>query len=116
MILCNYANSLVLLQRFAEARSLLRRMIPAARRVFGENHEITLKMRWLCASALYKDGGATLDDLREAVETLEPLEKSYNRVFGKAHPETPRIQAALEEAREALAAAPPAAGSAEEKS
>ena len=32
---------------------------------------LTLKMRWIYAKALYKDPGATLDDLREAVTTLE---------------------------------------------
>ena len=64
--------------------------------------------------------GATLDDLREAVETLESVAPVLTRVFGDAHPETPKVKHALEDAREALAralaSAPPAAGSAEEKS
>ena len=61
-------------------------------------------MRWLYAMALYQDDGATLDDLREAVETLESVARVWTRVFGKAHPETPRLQGCLEDAREALAA------------
>ena len=41
-------------------------MTPVARRVLGENHRLTLKMRsGHYAQALYKDAGATLDDLRE---------------------------------------------------
>ena len=41
----NYAAFLNSLKRFEEARSLLRRTIPVARRVLGESNEITLKMR-----------------------------------------------------------------------
>ena len=50
------------------------------------------------------DDGATLDDVREAVETLESVAKSWTRVFGKSHPETSRIQIALATARAALRA------------
>ena len=81
----NYANSLVRLKRFKEAESLLRRTMPVARRFLGESHELTLKMRWHYARALYADG-ATLDDLREAVTTLEDAERISRRVLGGAHP------------------------------
>ncbi len=47
--------------------------IPVARRVLGESHELTLRIRLGYAQTLYGDPGATLDDLREAVTTLEPL-------------------------------------------
>ena len=67
----NYATSLIQLKRFEEAKSLLRKTLPVARRVLGESHDTTLRMRWNYAAALYKDPGATLDDLREAVTTLE---------------------------------------------
>ena len=50
------------------------------------------------------DASATLDDLREAVETLEDVARLWKRVFGEAHPETPRVQGALKQARAALAA------------
>ena len=52
-----------------------------------------LQMRWLYAVALYRDPGATLDDLREAVATLEDAGRIARRVFGGAHP----IAAAIEE-------------------
>ena len=116
----NYANSLIALRRFEEARSLLRKTMPVARRVLGESNILALSMRWLYSNSLYKDTSATLDDLREAVETLESVAKSYNRVLGQAHPDTPKVKHALASARDklarALAPAPPAAGSAEEKS
>ena len=61
-------------------------------------------MRWLYSNSLYRDTGATLDDLREAVTTLESVAPLWKRIFGPAHPETPKVQGALKEAREALAA------------
>ena len=92
------------LSRFEEAKSLLRRTVPVARRALGENHNSTLKMRWIYALALYEHDAATLGDLREAVETLESVAPLRTRIFGQAHPETPRVQVALANAREALAA------------
>ena len=90
------------------------KMTPTARRVLGEKHDIALTMRWLYAAALSKDPGATLDELREAVEILESVAPLRIRIFGEAHPETPMVQRALAAARERLARA--WAGSAEEKS
>ena len=79
--------------------------MPLARRVLGEGHRLTLKMRWCYALALSRDNGATLDDLREAVTTLESVANSWKQVFGQAHPETPMVQGALEMARKTLARA-----------
>ena len=64
---------------------------------------LTLQMRWIYARALCLHDRATLDDLREAVETLESVARLWARVFGASHPETPNIQLALNKAREALA-------------
>ena len=58
--------------------------------------------RWNYAEALYKDTGATLDDLRESVETLEDLERTARRVLGTAHPLAAGIEAKLRDARAAL--------------
>jgi tetratricopeptide (TPR) repeat protein len=99
----NYASSLNGLQRFEEAKFLLRKIIPVARRVAGESHENTLRMRWLSAEALYLDTDATLDDLREAVTTLEEIERTARRVLGGTHPTTESIADNLRNAR-ALAA------------
>ena len=100
----NYASSFKSLERFEEARSVLRKAIPVARRGLGESHELTLKMRWIYAKALYEDDSATLDNLREAVSTLEHLEPIARRVLGGAHPTTAVIGRALQGARAALAA------------
>ena len=72
------------------------------RRVLGETDIDTLKMRSLYAEALYKDPAATLDDLREAVTTLEETEQTARRVLGAAHPTTAAIERYLQEARAAL--------------
>ena len=100
----NYAVSLRDLKRFEEAKALLREVIPVARRVLGEDNELTLKMRKGYADALYSDTGATLDDLREAVTTLEETARTSRRVLGGAHPMTGAVESNLREARAALRA------------
>jgi hypothetical protein len=55
-------------------------------------------------NALYEDPGATLDDLREAVTTLEDAGRIARRVFGGAHPTTEAIGERLRQARAALRA------------
>ena len=52
--------------------------------------------------ALYEDPAATLDDLREAVTTLEELARTARRVLGGAHPEAVAIEAPLRAAQAAL--------------
>ena len=54
--------------------------------------------------SLYRDDTATLDDLREAVTTLEDSERIARRVFGGVHPTTMGIEEALGESRDALRA------------
>jgi tetratricopeptide (TPR) repeat protein len=98
----NYTSSLVDLQRCEEAKSLLRKTIPVARRVLGESNDVTLKLRRNYAEALYRNDSATLDDLREAVTTLEETERTARRVLGGAHPDVVRIELALRESQAAL--------------
>ena len=100
----NYASLLKTLKRFEEAKSLMHKSIPIARRVLGESHDITLTMRRIYAIALYKDASATLDDHREAVTTLEDLRRTARRVLGGAHPTTGGLEDALQHARAALRA------------
>ena len=92
------------LQRFEEAKSVLRKTMPVARRVLGEVHEITLRLRWIYAMTLYDDPAATLDDLRESVTTLEDMERTARRVLGGAHPTTKGIKFHLRKSRAALGA------------
>ena len=100
----NFAGSLMDLQRFEEAKSLMRKTMPIARRVLGNCHEHTLKTQWQYAKALYLDDSAPLDDLREAVETYEDTERTAWRVLGASHPMTVQIGLELEDSRAALRA------------
>ena len=82
--------------------------MPVARRTLGENDATMLKLRGNYAEALCKDPAATLDDLREAVTTLEEIKRTARRVLGGAHPTTTGwIERALQKYREVLAAREP---------
>ena len=99
-----HAISLINLGRFEEAKALLRKTLPVARRILGESNDITLSMRPIYAMALYGDCRATLEDLREAVTTLEDTERIGRRVFGDTHPLTAGIGKALRKARKVFRA------------
>ena len=101
---CNYAVSLFKLEGFDEAKSLMHKTIPVARRILGESNDLTLRMRPTYAAALANNPGVTLDDLREAVTTLEDTERIARRVLGCEHPTTTGIEGELEDARVALRA------------
>ena len=98
----HYSSSLIDLKRFEEAKALLRKMLPVARRVLGENYELTLRMRWVYAQTLYADTSATLDDIREAVTTLEDTARTSRRVLGGTHPLVAQIEQSLRHSRAAL--------------
>ena len=108
----NFALSLVNLRRFKEAKKFMRKTLPVARRILGDNDEPVLRMRWCFARALYGDDDATLDDLRGAVATLEELERIARRVFGGAHPLKVEIERELRRSRAKLRAreTPPTKG------
>ena len=91
----NYTNSLCRLERYAEAKALLRKTMPVAQRVLGENNELMLKMRWSFAEVLCRADGATLGDTREAVAMLEDAGRIARRVLGGAHPITVGLERAL---------------------
>ena len=104
---CACAGMLRNLKRFEEAKSLLLKTMPVAQRVLGDSDAITLKMKWTYAQSLYMDAGATLDDLSEAVTTLEEVDRIAWRVLGGAHPTTEWIEKTLQRARAALRARSP---------
>ena len=100
----NYAATLSSLRRFEEAKSLLRKTIPVARRVLGEGDSTTLRMRKCYAVWLVVSNGATLGDLREALTTLEDTTRTARRVLGGAHPHVSIVEGHLRESRAALRA------------
>ena len=61
-------------------------------------------MRWTYAEALCRDPDATLDDLREAVATLEETARTARRVLGGANPTTADIERELKKSRAKLRA------------
>ena len=100
----NYAMSLLNLKRFEEAKSLLSKTTPVARRALGKDNIRTLELRCNYAAALYMDTGATLDDLYEAVTILEETDRTARRVLGNAHPIALDVEASLKDSRAVLAA------------
>ena len=68
--------------------------------------------RWNYARALCEDPAATLDDLNEAVTTLEDAGRIARRVLGGAHPLTPGFENCLKASRGILAARQTPPGSA----
>ena len=71
--------------------------------------DITLIAKQYYAETLYNNvnAGASrrpLDDLREAVTTLEDVERTARRVFGGANPISESAETSLQNARAALAA------------
>ena len=61
-------------------------------------------MRWGYADALCHDTNATLDDLREAVTTLEDGERIARQLLGGTHPLTTGIEKSIQNVRAELAA------------
>ena len=100
----NYANFLIELQHYAEAKSLLRKLAPAAQRVLGESEQLKFVLRMIYARALYMAPRASADDLREAAKILTETALAARRVLGGAHPRALAIEESLRESRAALSA------------
>ena len=98
----NVANALLKIDRSEEGKALIRKLTPVARRVLGESHDLTLRIRTCYAISIYQDDSATLDDLREGVNTLEDSERIARRVLGGAHPLTKAIEQSLWETRKII--------------
>ena len=103
----NLAGSLVRGKLYAEARGLLKTIIPTARRSLGDDHPITLNLRGSSAQAIYMDQRAASDDknLVDAVATCEDCVRISRRVMGPTHPKHLNFQDDLRRARAVLALA-----------
>jgi len=98
----NYVLTLGDLERWEDAKALIRKTIPVARRTLGDNYEMTLSMRKTYALALCCDGTPSLGDLREAVNTLEDVAPTARRVLGGAHPTVVQVESYLQHTREMI--------------
>ena len=89
------------LRRFEEAKSLLRKTIPVARRVFGGESGRVLSLREdLCRATLAGDSSSK--EKRKALQMLEDTVAALRRLFGLLHPETQRAQGLLEKWRKTI--------------
>ena len=96
----HYAATLIRIERFEEAKRVLRQVIPVAQRTLGTVHMCTVSLREDLARAMLQDGNSTLGEKREALRTLEDSLRVMRRVLGTQHPETQRVQRSLHMYRE----------------
>ena len=90
----NYANCLLDLRRFKEAKKVLRKVMPVAGRVLGNDHELMSSIREdLCRATLHGDSSA--NEKRDALKMLEDTLGVMRRVLGPQHPDTQRVQESL---------------------
>ena len=103
----NLALTLNKLGKQTEAKSFLRTPILDARRAFGDDHYITLDLRYQLADAHARmfNESRDIEDLRMAVAMHEDVQKRTRQIFGVAHPATKKRQAHLECFQAALARA-----------
>ena len=99
----NYAVVLLDLDRHAEAKALIRKTMPVARRTLGAEHDLTLNFRDVYGRCLCRDPGASRDDVAEAIEIMDDVQRRARRVFGPGHPNWNTLPQELTAAREKLA-------------
>ena len=85
-------------RHFEEAKRVLRKMTPVARRVLGTEHELTLSLREDLSRATLR-GESSAEEKREALRMLEDTVAVMRRVLGPAHPDTLHAQRQLEHYR-----------------
>ena len=98
----NLANSLIILDLFADATALVNETLPIARRVCGDAHDITLGHRFALSRSIVLNPDATQEDLSGAKEELEGLLRTTRRVFGNSHPRVELVRNLLELANDRL--------------
>ena len=86
------------MQRFEEAKRVLRKVIPVAQRVLGTQNELTLSLREDLSRATL-DGESSAEEKREALRVLDEVAGVMRRVLGPTHPSTLHAQRQLEHYR-----------------
>ena len=87
---------------YAENATMLRRMIPAATRSIGQDHYLTLKLRWYFACTRVEPANATLEDMVEAEKDLAIVAKTWRRIFGDANDEMRDVMSCLRTTRKTI--------------
>ena len=99
----NLSGSLVKGELYAEAKALLKTIIPISRRTLGDDHPITLNLRGCSAQAIYMDSRASNEERVDAVATCEDCVRISRRVMGPTHPRHLNLQDDLRRTRVTLA-------------
>ena len=91
----------MLTRNTAEAIKLLSEKIPDAKRALGDDHNVTLSMRWKYATALCSPGDLNYDinDINEGIKVLENVVRHSQRVLGPGNPNVRDMKGSLAEAR-----------------
>ena len=97
----NLSVALMLTRNTAEAIKLLSEKIPDAKRTLGDDHNVTLSMRWKYATALCSPGDLNYDinDINEGIKVLENVVRHSQRVLGPGNPNVRDMKGSLAEAR-----------------
>ena len=81
--------------------SLMRETMTIAKRVFGADHEMSLRFVWTYGDCIvYNKPNLSHDDLLEAIVTLEEGFRRSRRVLGPQHPITRNLDGRLARVRE----------------
>ena len=91
------------LSHFVEAKVLIRKTLPVARRVIGEDHDTSMGLRCLLHHSTVLDPKSTRGDVQEAKKELDKILCQARRVLGATHPRLLAIQKTVDGARERLA-------------
>ena len=98
-----FAAELHSLEHHTEAKRILLKVIPNARRTLGAEHDLTLNLREIYGNFLYQDPSASRGDVVDAIEIFEDVQRRARRVFGPDHPHWEGLPHALTTARKKLA-------------
>ena len=98
-----FAAELHSLEHHTEAKRILLKVIPNARRTLGAEHDLTLNLREIYGNFLYQDPSASRGDVVDAIEIFEDVQRRVRRVFGPDHPNWRALPRELAAAREMLA-------------
>ena len=99
----NLSVSLTDLKRYEEARSIQRKVIPAALRILGPENDTTLLLLRTNVRSVYSDPKATLADLRQAERSMRDVLQKTRRIYGVSHPDTETCERFMHNVKEILA-------------
>ena len=98
------AESLAKTGQCAEGISLMRETIPKARKYFGADSDIMLRLTSTLGNAICLNEASSLDDLAEAEKLFSDNLRKSTRLHGSNHPTTAQLAHQLKSAHELISA------------